>query len=173
MVRLDGDQMEPQPNEELKPETPAPPPMSPLTPGHASLNEGDEPTSALKRPFELLSSDEENGTKRVCPGDDLPTHISDNSSQEGKDSGSPETNEVSTPLSEPGECSHDNKDEQTSTLKPEVWANLRGGLCEALPYFRAYKGSLQTQDRTAMGFLVDKEASVRDVFGSQIIISSV
>jgi len=78
--------------------------------------------------------------------------------------------DIECPHSEPSECTHGG---QVPIGKPEVWANLRGGLCEALPYFRAYKGSLYTQDATAMGFLVDKEASVRDVFGSQIIISSV
>ncbi|KAM7222874.1 hypothetical protein V8F06_001772 [Rhypophila decipiens] len=80
-----------------------------------------------------------------------------------------DANEPGTPLLQPGEPKLLTKPE----YKPEVWATLRGGLCEGLSYFRAYKGSLHSRDRTAIGFLIDKEASARDVFGSQVIISSV
>ena len=55
---------------------------------------------------------------------------------------------------------------------PEVWSNYRGGICEALPYFRAYKGSLYTHAYEALGFLIDREADIRDVFSGQIVISS-
>jgi hypothetical protein len=54
-----------------------------------------------------------------------------------------------------------------------VWANGRGSLCEALPYFKAYKGSLHTASLVAQGFLVDQEVDPRDVFGAQVIICSV
>jgi hypothetical protein len=57
--------------------------------------------------------------------------------------------------------------------KPLVWANARGGLCEALPYFRAFKGSLHSANVVAQGFLIDQEVDQRDVFGAQVIISSV
>ncbi|KAL2183253.1 hypothetical protein L209DRAFT_813165 [Thermothelomyces heterothallicus CBS 203.75] len=57
--------------------------------------------------------------------------------------------------------------------RPLVWANGRGSLCEALPYFRAFKGSLHSADLVCKGFLIDQEADQRDVFGSQVIISSV
>ncbi|KAL2198595.1 hypothetical protein P885DRAFT_33104 [Corynascus similis CBS 632.67] len=57
--------------------------------------------------------------------------------------------------------------------KPLVWANTRGSLCEALPYFRAFKGSLHSADLVCQGFLIDQEVDQRDVFGSQVIISSV
>ncbi|KAL2130787.1 hypothetical protein VTI74DRAFT_5948 [Chaetomium olivicolor] len=57
--------------------------------------------------------------------------------------------------------------------QPYVWANGRGSLCEALPYFKAYKGSLHSCNVVAQGFLIDSEAEERDVFGEQIIISSV
>ncbi|KAL2170853.1 hypothetical protein VTG60DRAFT_4340 [Thermothelomyces hinnuleus] len=57
--------------------------------------------------------------------------------------------------------------------RPLVWANGRGSLCEALPYFRAFKGSLHSADLVCQGFLIDQEADQRDVFGSQVIISSV
>ncbi|KAK0729879.1 hypothetical protein B0H67DRAFT_651426 [Lasiosphaeris hirsuta] len=56
---------------------------------------------------------------------------------------------------------------------PEVWSNTRGGLCEALPYYRAYKGSLYSKEVCAFGFLIDKEADPRDVFSAQVIICSV
>ncbi|KAL2262770.1 hypothetical protein VTK26DRAFT_115 [Humicola hyalothermophila] len=57
--------------------------------------------------------------------------------------------------------------------QPEVWANKRGSLCEALPYFRAYQGSLHSCDLVAQGFLIDQEVDNGDVFGADIIISSV
>lgn len=57
--------------------------------------------------------------------------------------------------------------------KPQVWANGRGSLCEALPYFRAFKGSLHSTNVVAKGFLIDQEVEYGDVFGAQVIISSV
>lgn len=57
--------------------------------------------------------------------------------------------------------------------KPQVWAYGRGSLCEALPYFRAYKGSLHSSKVVAQGFLIDHEVDYGDVFGTQVIISSV
>lgn len=57
--------------------------------------------------------------------------------------------------------------------KPLVWANGRGALCEALPYFKAHKGSLHSANVVAQGFLIDQEADDIDVFGAQVIISSV
>ncbi|KAM7209622.1 hypothetical protein V8F20_000025 [Naviculisporaceae sp. PSN 640] len=106
--------------------------------------------------------------------------VSDTTSQ-GGNSVFTEPNEPGTPLSPSGELTVEVRPENVQKpendfkgkTKPEVWATFRGGLCEALPYFRAYKGSLHTQDRTALGFLIDKEASARDVFSSQVIISSV
>jgi hypothetical protein len=61
----------------------------------------------------------------------------------------------------------------SSSGKPLVWANGRGSLCEALPYFKAYKGSLHSASLVAQGFLVDQEVDPRDVFGAQVIICSV
>lgn len=57
--------------------------------------------------------------------------------------------------------------------KPLVWANGRGSLCEALPYFRSFKSSLHSASLIAQGFLIDQEADKLDVFGAQVIISSV
>lgn len=57
--------------------------------------------------------------------------------------------------------------------QPLVWAKTRGGLCEALPYFRAFKGSLHSSEVLAEGFLVDQEVDKLDFFGSQVIITSV
>lgn len=61
----------------------------------------------------------------------------------------------------------------SDSLPPEIWSDFRGGLCEALPYFRAYKGSLYSQNCQAMGFLIDKQVDIRDVFSAQVVISSV
>ncbi len=60
-----------------------------------------------------------------------------------------------------------------SANKPLVWANARGGLCEALPYFKAYQGSLHSANVVAQGFLIDQEADEGDIFGAQVIISTV
>ncbi|KAL2017379.1 hypothetical protein VTK56DRAFT_2259 [Thermocarpiscus australiensis] len=57
--------------------------------------------------------------------------------------------------------------------EPLVWANGRGSLCEALPYFRAFKGSLHSSGLVAQGFLIDQETEHGDVFGAQVVISSV
>lgn len=54
---------------------------------------------------------------------------------------------------------------------PMVWANGRGSLCEALPYFKAHKGSLYSSSLVAQGMLVDQEADRLDVFGAQVLIS--
>lgn len=57
--------------------------------------------------------------------------------------------------------------------QPLVWAEKRGALCEALPYFRAYQGSLHSAGVIALGFLMDQEVDQGDVFGAQVVISSV
>lgn len=57
--------------------------------------------------------------------------------------------------------------------KPQVWANGRGSLCEALPYFRSFKSSLYSANVVAKGFLIDQAADDRDMFGAQVIIASV
>ncbi|KAK0703506.1 hypothetical protein B0T26DRAFT_744306 [Lasiosphaeria miniovina] len=59
------------------------------------------------------------------------------------------------------------------SFPPSIWSKWRGSLCEALPYFKAYKGSLHTNGLVATGFLMDKHADPRDVFDGQVIISSV
>ncbi|KAL1836146.1 hypothetical protein VTJ49DRAFT_5532 [Mycothermus thermophilus] len=57
--------------------------------------------------------------------------------------------------------------------QPLVWAKGRGALCEALPYFKSFKSSLHSKDLVAQGFLIDSATEARDVFGAQVIISSV
>ncbi|KAH6855041.1 hypothetical protein B0I37DRAFT_305211 [Chaetomium sp. MPI-CAGE-AT-0009] len=57
--------------------------------------------------------------------------------------------------------------------KPLVWADARGSLCEALPYFRSFKASLHSANVVCQGFLIDQEVDQLDVFGTQVIISSV
>lgn len=60
----------------------------------------------------------------------------------------------------------------TTLSGPVVWSNKRGGICEALPYFNSYKGSLYTKDKVVLGFLIDSEVDKRDVFSAQVIITS-
>jgi hypothetical protein len=55
----------------------------------------------------------------------------------------------------------------------EVFARSRMALCESLPYYRAYKSSLYTQDCIARGFYMDAAARDHDIFRAQVIISSV
>ncbi|KAK3310812.1 uncharacterized protein B0T15DRAFT_387684 [Chaetomium strumarium] len=57
--------------------------------------------------------------------------------------------------------------------QPLVWAKGRGSLCEALPYFRAYKGSLHSAGKVAQGILIDSEVDPLDVFDDQVIITSI
>lgn len=64
-------------------------------------------------------------------------------------------------------------DRPVPVSNPLVWAKGRGGLCEALPYFRAFQSSLHTANLIALGFLIDQEIDQRDVFSAQVIISSV
>jgi hypothetical protein len=59
-----------------------------------------------------------------------------------------------------------------SPLRPEVWSNKRGGLCEALDYYNAYKGSIYTSGRIVRGVLLDGEADPLDVFSAQVMIAS-
>ncbi|KAK4240107.1 hypothetical protein C8A03DRAFT_13524 [Achaetomium macrosporum] len=56
--------------------------------------------------------------------------------------------------------------------EPLVWANGRGSLCEALPYFKAHKSSLYSVDKVAQGILIDYEVDPLDVFGEEVIITS-
>ncbi|KAK1833091.1 hypothetical protein QBC39DRAFT_279594, partial [Podospora conica] len=61
---------------------------------------------------------------------------------------------------------------ENPTLEPPIWSNFRGGICETLPYFKAYKGGLYTHDVLAKGFLIDRQKEVRDHLGAQVIIAS-
>jgi hypothetical protein len=59
-----------------------------------------------------------------------------------------------------------------SSGKPLVWAKARGSLCEALPYFKSHKSSLHSEKLVAKGFLIDSEVDPLDVFGGEVIITS-
>ncbi|KAI1760562.1 hypothetical protein GGR53DRAFT_525955 [Hypoxylon sp. FL1150] len=56
---------------------------------------------------------------------------------------------------------------------PEIWAEKRAALNDALPYFKAHQGSLYTKDLIPYGMLIDAEVGVRDHFSSQLIITSI
>jgi hypothetical protein len=57
--------------------------------------------------------------------------------------------------------------------QPLVWSDKRQGLCEALPYYRAYQSGAYTHAGKVLGFLCDGEVGDRDVFGEQIVIARV
>ncbi|KAK0718857.1 hypothetical protein B0T21DRAFT_351641 [Apiosordaria backusii] len=48
---------------------------------------------------------------------------------------------------------------------PPIRSKFRGGMCEALPYFKAYKGSCYFAGLVAKGFLIDIEVEKGDMFG--------
>ncbi|KAK0661566.1 hypothetical protein QBC41DRAFT_382939, partial [Cercophora samala] len=56
---------------------------------------------------------------------------------------------------------------------PPILSNFRGGLCEALPYYKSYKGSCYNLGLHAKGFLIDLEVEKGDVFNENVIISAV
>jgi hypothetical protein len=57
--------------------------------------------------------------------------------------------------------------------QPPVWSDKRQGLCEALPYYRAYQSGAYTHGGRVLGFMCDGEVGDRDVFGDQIMIARV
>ena len=57
--------------------------------------------------------------------------------------------------------------------QPEAWADKRQQLFETVPAYRAYQGSAYTQDGTVYGVLIDQEASTRDKFVEEVVITTV
>jgi hypothetical protein len=57
--------------------------------------------------------------------------------------------------------------------QPEVWAFKRQQLCETLPYYNAYQSGAYTHDSIARAIMIDKEVSIRDKFGEEVVITSV
>ncbi|RYP75102.1 hypothetical protein DL771_002563 [Monosporascus sp. 5C6A] len=56
---------------------------------------------------------------------------------------------------------------------PEVWAESRAALCNALDYFRSHQSSLHSQDGVAVGMMIDSKVGEHDMFSSQVIITSI
>ncbi|KAL0937584.1 uncharacterized protein CTRU02_207315 [Colletotrichum truncatum] len=56
--------------------------------------------------------------------------------------------------------------------KPLVWANNRQALCDSLSYYKSHQGSLYTSEKTAKGILINKHATVRDMMGPEVIITT-
>lgn len=55
---------------------------------------------------------------------------------------------------------------------PPVHSEIRQSLCEAVPYFRAYQSGAYTNDKRVIGFLCDKEASIRAKFTPEVMIAT-
>jgi hypothetical protein len=55
----------------------------------------------------------------------------------------------------------------------EMWSNRRQGLCETLPWYKAYKGSLHTAIKVPLGMLLDGLDRPQDVLQAQVIITTV
>ena len=55
---------------------------------------------------------------------------------------------------------------------PEVWADIRQQLCDALFWFKSHQGGVYTSRLVAKGFLVDKEVELRDYIDAEVIITS-
>ena len=66
----------------------------------------------------------------------------------------------------------DRESRPAPSAQPEVYSRYRTAICEALPYFSAFQGSLYTIDLEARGFLIDKEIEKRDYLGSQVIVTT-
>lgn len=70
---------------------------------------------------------------------------------------------------------HENVQAKNETLpfgQPPAWAAKRQPLCETLPWYRAYQSGLYQHNGIALGFMVDKEVTPRDVFTEEIMIAS-
>ena len=57
------------------------------------------------------------------------------------------------------------------TGKPIVWSESRRELCEALPYYRAYKGGGYISEGIAHCFMFDNVAHPRDYIDSTVVIA--
>ncbi|ESZ95165.1 hypothetical protein SBOR_4465 [Sclerotinia borealis F-4128] len=57
--------------------------------------------------------------------------------------------------------------------EPLIWSPTRQGLCETLPYYRAYQSGAYQHDGLIHGFMMDKEVGPHDVFSSKVYISRV
>ncbi|WYZ39262.1 hypothetical protein EsH8_III_001176 [Colletotrichum jinshuiense] len=55
---------------------------------------------------------------------------------------------------------------------PPIWADNRQALCDALPWFKAHESSLYTNNKVAKGFLINAHPAVRDIVGTEVIITS-
>ena len=65
---------------------------------------------------------------------------------------------------------HDSKPEPSGM--PQVWAEKRSALCNALPYFRSHQSSLYSHNGVAVGMLIDAKVGDHDIFSSQVIITT-
>jgi hypothetical protein len=57
--------------------------------------------------------------------------------------------------------------------KPPVWSDKRQGLCETLPYYKAYQSGAYITDGIVRALMCDKEVGPRDKFDEEIIITRV
>ncbi|MCJ1470214.1 hypothetical protein MMC07_008859 [Pseudocyphellaria aurata] len=55
--------------------------------------------------------------------------------------------------------------------QPEVWADYRQNLCEALPWYKAYQSGSYTFKDLAFGFLLDKDSGERQYMDEEIVIT--
>jgi hypothetical protein len=65
------------------------------------------------------------------------------------------------------------KDKPEPYGEPDIWCDKRQGLCEALPYYRAYQSGPYTKDNLVHGLMVNNEVGERDWFDDQIMITRV
>lgn len=55
---------------------------------------------------------------------------------------------------------------------PIVWATRRAALCESLPYYKSYKGSLYTNDKIPRGLYISDQARSNDKLTAEVIITT-
>lgn len=55
---------------------------------------------------------------------------------------------------------------------PPAWGHSRQQMCEAIPWFRAHQQGAYTSGGIVHGLLIAGEVGIRDVFGTQKIITT-
>ncbi|KAI9884066.1 MAG: hypothetical protein M1823_004156 [Watsoniomyces obsoletus] len=66
---------------------------------------------------------------------------------------------------------HHNDQRPAARGEPQVWAESRQALCEALPYYRAFQSGAYVTRGYCYGLMADKQAGERDFINEHIVIA--
>ncbi|KAI3326975.1 hypothetical protein HD806DRAFT_550664 [Xylariaceae sp. AK1471] len=56
---------------------------------------------------------------------------------------------------------------------PPVSSNIRGALCDTLPYWKVHQGGIHSNNKAATGMLLNGHTTPRDVIQSQVVVTTV